>query len=106
MADATAPLSEYARRARRGTVVVTRRGKPLAAVVPLGADDWEDFVVSQDPGFIEVIRCSEARYQAEGGVSLEQLRRKHGAAPAAQLRKRARSAGDGSRQLSRRPNQR
>jgi prevent-host-death family protein len=106
MADATAPLSEYARQARTGTVVVTRRGRPLAAVVPLGSDDWEDFVVSQDPGFIEVIRRSEARYEAEGGVSLEQMRRKHGAAPAPQLKKRARSSGRGSRQMSRRPNQR
>ena len=76
--DATAPLADYARRARRSTVVVTRRGKPLAAVVPLGTGDWEDFVVSQDPGFVEVIRRSEARYKAEGGITLDEMRRKHG----------------------------
>ena len=81
MTEATAPLSEYARRARKGAVVVTRRGKPLAAVVPLGSDDWEDFVVSQDPGFIEVIRRSEARYKAEGGISLAEMRRKYGIEP-------------------------
>lgn len=81
MAEATAPLSEYARRARKGTVVVTRRGKPLAAVVPLGTDDWEDFVVSQDPGFIDVIKRSEARYRTEGGISLDEMRRKHGLKP-------------------------
>jgi antitoxin (DNA-binding transcriptional repressor) of toxin-antitoxin stability system len=103
MADATAPLSEYARRARKGTVVVTRRGRPLAAVVPLGSDGWEDFVVSQDPGFIEVIRRSEARYEAEGGISLEQMLRRHAAA--SQARKRDLSSGDGKRQVSRRPNQ-
>jgi prevent-host-death family protein len=81
MAKATAPLSEYARRARRNTVVVTRRGKPLAAVVPLDSDNWEDFVVSQDPGFIEIIRRSEARYRAEGGISLDEMRRKYGIKP-------------------------
>jgi prevent-host-death family protein len=81
MAEATAPLSEYARRARKGTVVVTRRGKPLAAVVPLDSDDWEDFVVSQDPGFIEVIKRSEARYRAEGGISLDEMRRKYRVKP-------------------------
>lgn len=78
MTEATAPLSEYARRARKGALVVTRRGKPLAAVVPLGSGDWEDFVVSQDPGFIEVIRRSEARHKAEGGISLDEMRRKYG----------------------------
>lgn len=91
MADATAPLSEYARRARKNTVVVTRRGKPLAAVVPLDSDDWEDFVVSQDPGFIEVIRRSEERYKAEGGVSLDAMRCKYGLAPR-QPRRRRRKA--------------
>ena len=82
IAEATAPLSEYARRARKDTVVVTRRGKPVAAVVPLDSDDWEDFVVSQDPGFIEVIKRSEARYKTEGGVSLEKMRRKYAHKPA------------------------
>ena len=81
MAEATAPLSEYARQARKGTVVVTRRGKPLAAVVPLHSDDWEDFVVSQEPSFIEVIKRSEERYKAEGGIPLEEVRRKYGLAP-------------------------
>ena len=80
MADATAPLSEYARQARKNTVVVTQRGRPLAAVVPLDSVDWEDFVVSQDAGFIEVIKRSEERYKAEGGISLGEIRRKYGLA--------------------------
>jgi hypothetical protein len=58
-----------------------RRGKPLAAVVPLDTDDWEDFVVSQDPGFVEVIRRSEARHKAEGGITLGEMRRKYGPKP-------------------------
>ena len=77
MADATAPLSEYARQARRHSVVVMRRGKPLAAVVPLNSANWEDFVVGQDPGFLKVMKRSEASYKAEGGVSLEELQRKY-----------------------------
>lgn len=90
MSEATAPLSEYARRARKDTVVVTRRGKPLAAVVRLDSDDWEDFVVSQDPGFIEVIKRSEARYKAEGGISLEEMRRKYALKPTRRGRRRPR----------------
>ncbi len=88
MAEATAPLSEYVRRARKHTVVVTRRGKPLAAVVPLDSEDWEDFVVSQDPGFIRVLRRSEERYQAEGGVSLADVRRRFALAPRVARRSR------------------
>jgi hypothetical protein len=44
LAEATAPLSKYASQAQKGTVVVTRRGKPLAAVVrsnpTIGKTSW------------------------------------------------------------------
>jgi prevent-host-death family protein len=81
VADAKAPLSEYVREIRKGTVVVVRRGKAVAAVVPLSSSDWEDFVVSQDPGFARVIRRSDERYRVEGGITLEQARRKYGLPP-------------------------
>ncbi len=35
VADATAPLAEYARRNRRQTLVLTRRGQPYAALMPI-----------------------------------------------------------------------
>jgi antitoxin (DNA-binding transcriptional repressor) of toxin-antitoxin stability system len=79
--DATAPLAAYVREIRKGSVVVLKRGKAMAAVVPLDADEWEDFVVSQDPGFIEVIRRSNERYRAEGGIPFEEICRKHGYTP-------------------------
>lgn len=83
MVDATAPLSEYARQARRHSVVVMRRGKPMAAVVPLNSANWEDFVVGQHPGFLKVMKRSEASYKAEGGISLEELQRKYAPTPKA-----------------------
>lgn len=76
VADATGSLAEYVGGARRKPVVVTRRGRPLAVLVALDSDAWEDFVVSQAPAFEEVIRRSEARYRAEGSISLEELRRR------------------------------
>lgn len=92
MAKATAPLSKYARQARRHTVVVTRRGKPLAAVVPLDPDAWEDFVVSQDPRFIAIIKRAEERYKAEGGITMGDIRRKYGlpAKPARRIARKSR----------------
>ena len=92
MTEATGSLSEYAKSAQKEAVVVTRHGKPFAAVVPLDAEEWEDFVVSKHPEFIRIIRRSEARYRAEGGISLEAMRRKYGLEPKAK-RKPLRKAG-------------
>lgn len=47
----------------------------------------EDSIVSQDPGFIDVIKRSEARYKAEGGISLDEMRRKYGLKPKRSLRR-------------------
>jgi antitoxin (DNA-binding transcriptional repressor) of toxin-antitoxin stability system len=49
--EATDPLSEYTRRARKEPVVVTDHAKPLALLRSLSDDEWEDFVVSSDPRF-------------------------------------------------------
>jgi antitoxin (DNA-binding transcriptional repressor) of toxin-antitoxin stability system len=56
-------------------VIVTRRGKPIAAVVPLRSDDWEDFVVSTSPVFQEIIERSQASYRAHGGIPLADIER-------------------------------
>ena len=75
--DATEALSEYARAAKNETVVVTRGGKPIAAVVPVDDDAWEDLRVSMHPDFAKIIARSEERYRREGGVSLKELRARH-----------------------------
>ncbi len=81
MAEATGALSEYAKQARKDPVVVTQRGKPVAAVVPLGADAWEDFVVSTHPKFLEIIQRSRASYKAHGGIPLGAIEREFGLKP-------------------------
>jgi len=85
MTRATQSLVEHA---KKDTVVLTRQGKPVAALVPVDADQWEDWVVSTHPDFIEIIKRSEARYKAEGGISMDEIRRKYGL-----KRKPARKAG-------------
>lgn len=81
MAEATGALSEYAKKARKDPVVVMRRGKPVAAVVPLGADEWEDFVVSTHPKFLDIIQRSRASYKARGGIPLGAIEREFGLKP-------------------------
>jgi prevent-host-death family protein len=75
MADATASLSDYARKTRKETLIVTRRGKPVAALMPVDArTDLENLVVTTHPTFKAIIERSEARYKTEGGLSTEQVR--------------------------------
>lgn len=88
--EATGPLSEYARKARKGALVVTRRGKPVAAVVPVGGMDLESLSLSTNPDFIALIERSRARYRATGGLSLEDVREKYGIKPRAARRRKVR----------------
>lgn len=78
IAEATGSLSEYARQIRRGPVVVTRRGRPLAVVVAVQGLDLETLSLSTNPDFIALIERSRASYRANGGLSLDQVRRRHG----------------------------
>ncbi len=78
MSEATASLSDYARKVRSEPVVVMRRGKPMAALMPLDEDEWEDMIVSKHPGFIALIERSRARYKAGHGISLAEIKRKYG----------------------------
>jgi len=71
--------------------VLTRRGKPVAAVVPIRAGvDLETFGLSHNPEFIEIINRSWKSYKAAGGTSLEDMRRRHGIEPPATRRRRVR----------------
>ena len=75
--DAT--LADYGRRPRKDTWLLTRRGKPVAAVVPINSKaDLETFGLSHNPRFIEIVNRSWASYKKDGGVSLEEMRRRHG----------------------------
>lgn len=47
LTEATAPLADYARQARRGPVVLTRRGRPVAMLRPPGSGIRLDEVVRE-----------------------------------------------------------
>ncbi len=86
-----ATLTEYGRRVRKDTWVLTRRGKPVAAVVPIRSGvDLESFGLSHNPRFIEILNRSWASYLAEGGISLEEMRRRRSPARRGTRRRKAR----------------
>ena len=71
-------LSEVAELARSGTVILTRRGKPCAAVKDLSDSDWEAVSLANNPHFRQLIEDSRRSYREEGGIYLEDLRKELG----------------------------
>ena len=76
MEEAKGSLSDYARRNRRDAVVVTRRGKPVSALVPLEAGvDMERLALSMNPRFRAILERSRAEVRAGKVVSSDEVRR-------------------------------
>ena len=73
---ATAPLSEYARRINDHPVILTRDGKPVAALISLENADAESICLSNNKQFVALMEKSRARHKAEGGISSAEMRRR------------------------------
>jgi antitoxin (DNA-binding transcriptional repressor) of toxin-antitoxin stability system len=76
MAQATAPLAEYARDVDKEPVILTVGGKPVAALVSIENADLETVTLSAHPQFLALIERSRARQKAEGSISAEEMRRR------------------------------
>jgi prevent-host-death family protein len=77
MADAIGSLSDYARKARKEPWVVTVNGKPVVALMPVAVGtDLENLAVTTHPKFQAIMARSHERYEAEGGRSTEEVRRR------------------------------
>ena len=75
---AAEPLSKYVQRARKNPIIVVKRGKPFAAVVPIRNADGETVSLSTNRKFLAIIERSRSRAKKEGGVSSKELRRRLG----------------------------
>jgi len=73
---ASEPLSKYAQKARKDPVIVVKRGKPFAAVVPIRNADEETVSLSTNRKFLAIIERSRSRTKKEGGISSKELRRR------------------------------
>jgi prevent-host-death family protein len=72
--QASAPLSEYAIKAQKGPIIITKAGKPVAAVIPLRNTDGETASLSMNRKFLAIIERSRSRLKKEGGISSVGLR--------------------------------
>ena len=75
---ATGSLARYARHTRKGPVLVTSRGRPVAALFSARESDLESLRLSINPRFMAIIERSWARYKAEGGFTTAEMRRRLG----------------------------
>ncbi|HYM45731.1 MAG TPA: type II toxin-antitoxin system Phd/YefM family antitoxin [Solirubrobacteraceae bacterium] len=54
--------------------LVTRRGRPVAYMLPIDSEEFEDFVLAHAPQFVEGMAASDAELAAGETVSLEDVR--------------------------------
>lgn len=77
VAKATGTLAEYMEQVERGYLVLTRKGKPIAALVSLPEDtDLESLSLSTNPEFMAILEKSRESLRRNGGVSSEAMRRR------------------------------
>jgi prevent-host-death family protein len=88
ISKATGQLRDYAENARSEVVVVTRRGKPVAAVVGVDELDLESLSLSTNPQFVEIIASARRRLDKEGGIPAAEVRRRLGLSRVKSRRKR------------------
>ncbi len=74
--EATGPLSEYIQGIEDEPLIVTVKGKPVAALVSIENVDIETAALSAKPEFLDLIARSRARLKEHGGVSGEEMRRR------------------------------
>jgi antitoxin (DNA-binding transcriptional repressor) of toxin-antitoxin stability system len=75
---ASGPLSEYAEKARKDPIIVIKRGKPFAAVIPIRNADEETIALSTNRKFLNIIERSRSRVKRKGAISAKALRRRLG----------------------------
>ena len=77
LSEITGSPSDIAREGLREPVFVTKRGKPVFALVPLTRyDDWESLSLSTNPRFLAIIERSAAAHKPGTGISTEEMRRR------------------------------
>jgi hypothetical protein len=72
--------------AKGQTVVLSRKGEPLASVKDLTGLDWEAVAQANNPHFQKLIAESRRSYAEEGGTSIGELRAELGLKPRSRRR--------------------
>ncbi|PIU68044.1 MAG: hypothetical protein COS84_02095 [Armatimonadetes bacterium CG07_land_8_20_14_0_80_40_9] len=68
------PLANYTKDVIKEPVIVTIRGKPVAALVSIENADIETASLSNNPQFLALIERSRIRQKEKGGISTKEMR--------------------------------
>lgn len=60
---------------RKEPALITRRGRPVAYMLPVDSEEFEDFVLTHAPEFVEGIATADAELAAGETVSLADVRK-------------------------------
>jgi hypothetical protein len=71
-------IAELAQMAKAGPIILTRRGKPMAAIKDLSGKDWESLSLANNPQFMAIIESSRRSYRLKGGIGIDQVRKELG----------------------------
>lgn len=73
LSTASRSLAEYASELDDEVVLLTKRNRPIAAIVPLRNVDRESLALSTHPGFLALIERSRREVVAGKTISFEQM---------------------------------
>ena len=73
--EANLPLADYAEKLKKAPVIITKEGKPLAALISLINADLETVSLSNNPKFIALIERSRTKQKKVGGIFIKEMRR-------------------------------
>jgi prevent-host-death family protein len=77
-ARATRQLAEYVDEVKNEPLVVTQKGQPVAVLFHVADMDLEILSLSTDPDFLAMLERSRQRFKKEGGLSLDEVKKRFG----------------------------
>ncbi|HEY2148414.1 MAG TPA: type II toxin-antitoxin system Phd/YefM family antitoxin [Pirellulales bacterium] len=74
VADVKAHFSAYVKESEKGPVVVTRNGKPVAALIAVGdGEDLERLMMAHSPRLQEILESARRRFRAGKGIPADRF---------------------------------
>jgi antitoxin (DNA-binding transcriptional repressor) of toxin-antitoxin stability system len=86
--NATRTLADYAREVGSESVLITSRGKAIAALVPVNGGDEETVSLGLNPKFLAIIERSREQFRQGKGIPAAEVRRRLGLPEASKGAKR------------------
>ncbi|GAH47997.1 unnamed protein product [marine sediment metagenome] len=67
-------LAKYAYQAISEPIIMTKKDKPVVALISIEDMDWETISLSMNPEFISIIEDSRKQHKQNSGITSQQMR--------------------------------